>query len=106
MRQSGADRGNIATGKDQERQCKQAGGAMKISSTDEFTVDRARPETLLQSAAQRRFFVLLLLLAHPMMSEVALNITARTDLLAALFGLLALLMDRADCPTGYVVRIH
>lgn len=37
-----------------------------------------------------RVAALTLLLAHPMMSEVALNITARTDLLAALFGLLAL----------------
>jgi len=36
---------------------------MKINGADEIATDRARPETPLQSAAQRRFFVLLLLLA-------------------------------------------
>lgn len=37
-----------------------------------------------------RAAALALLIAHPMMSEVALNITARTDLMAAIFGVLAL----------------
>ena len=41
-------------------------------------------------APRARGAALLLLSAHPMMSEVALNITARTDLLAALFAGLAL----------------
>lgn len=36
--------------------------------------------------AGRRLAVLLLVVGHPMQSEVALNVTARTDLMAALFG--------------------
>lgn len=37
----------------------------------------------------RKLVALLITVGHPMQTEVALNITARTDLLAALFGVLA-----------------
>ncbi len=50
----------------------------------------------------RRAGALLLVLAHPMQTEVALNITARTDLLAAIFGLLA---TRAAGPGGAALTL-